>query len=420
MADPPVEAPPREAHPSDAPPAYPTIRIKLGSPFDTTKMYTSPEVFVQAFQQFSVDKGYSIVVRSTNRYNKGSCITYECDRGGKPRNRKNKDLHPSRQRQSGSRKIDCPFRIELREQPLTGEWRVKYTEEYHNHEASDGASNHPANRTKTLNVNEKAEEVIRTLISRMTKVSTIRATMKKEWGVILTKRDIYNLRARIRNEQLGGLSAIQWLARELEEREFFVRMDTDEDNRVTRLFFAHPDSIKVWQKAPDVVLMDATYKTNRFGQPCVNICGSLGNNMTPQLAIGFLSGEDEVDYTWVLEAMKELIIQEDIDAPKLFITDREEALMNTLDNVFPDSDHILCHWHINMNVVANCKKHFEYQEDFEEFFQAWLNVIDATTEEMYEEKLTEFKKLNEKAVLYAVKTWLKLKEKLVGFTLPLI
>jgi hypothetical protein len=44
----------------------------------------------------------------------------------------------------------------------------------------------------------------------------------------------------------------------------------------------------------------------------------------------------------------------DIKDSTCFITDREIALINSLDNTFPNLAHILCTWHVNINVLANC------------------------------------------------------------------
>jgi transposase-like protein len=47
-----------------------------------------------------------------------------------------------------------------------------------------------------------------------------------------------------------------------------------------------------------------------------------------------------------------------IACPILIVTDRETALMKALDHIFPKSTYLLCTWHVNMNILANCRKHF--------------------------------------------------------------
>jgi len=48
----------------------------------------------------------------------------------------------------------------------------------------------------------------------------------------------------------------------------------------------------------------------------------------------------------------------EIPEPDTWVTDRELALMNTLDCLFPEGEHLLCTWHVNMNILANCRKYY--------------------------------------------------------------
>ena len=74
-----------------------------------------------------------------------------------------------------------------------------------------------------------------------------------------------------------------------------------------------------------------------------------------------------------------MMIQLDIRDPIVNITDREEALIKAHNQVFPASRHLLCVWHINRNMVANCKPFFYTKEDWVEFYTHWFRVKDATT-----------------------------------------
>ena len=79
------------------------------------------------------------------------------------------------------------------------------------------------------------------------------------------------------------------------------------DGNVTHLFFASPASIELWKHYPKVLLMDCTYKTNRFNMPLLNIMGSTGLNTSFFIGFAFLSGEMDEDYIWALNALKNVI-----------------------------------------------------------------------------------------------------------------
>ena len=138
--------------------------------------------------------------------------------------------------------------------------------------------------------------------------------------------------------------------------------------------------------------MDATYKTNRYKLPLLIITGinALGGSF--YVAFCFLAGEQFEDYFWALQQYRDMCIELDVHDPIINITDREESLINAHHEVFPDSEHMLCVWHINRNVVANCKPFFYTKENWEEFYAHWFWVMYATTVAIFE---TEWKSIQE-------------------------
>jgi hypothetical protein len=199
-----------------------------------------------------------------------------------------------------------------------------------------------------------------------------------------------------------------------------------QSKRLERLFFAHPEAVELWKQHPDVILMDCTYKTNRFRMPLLNICAVTGSKKTIQIALCFLSGEKEGSYQWAMECLQELQEKMGISAPVLIVTDRETALMKALDSVFPESVHLLCTWHVNMNILANCRKHFPKDQLGEtgtdvvhpmwaEFLKDWASLMDAATEAEYTLHLIQFRTHSKAATAYVEATWLKWKEKLIRY-----
>ena len=96
----------------------------------------------------------------------------------------------------------------------------------------------------------------------------------------------------------------------------------------------------------------------------LNICGITGNNMVVQLGLAFLSGrrETQEDYLWSTTQLRSLRIEHNTAEPLSIVTDRELALMKCLVAQFHASRHILCRWHINMNVLAKTKKFVQLKE----------------------------------------------------------
>ena len=83
----------------------------------------------------------------------------------------------------------------------------------------------------------------------------------------------------------------------MQEEGFWCRVQLDLYNRLTAIFFTHPDSITYLQVNPDVLLLDCTYKTNKYIMPLLDIVGVDACQRLFCITFAFLSGESEEDYS---------------------------------------------------------------------------------------------------------------------------
>jgi len=96
--------------------------------------------------------------------------------------------------------------------------------------------------------------------------------------------------------------------------------------------------------------------------------------------------------------------------PSVLVTDRDLALMSAIRTQFPSSKNILCIWHINKDVQANCKKYFPVQDDFTSFISKWCSVIESQTENEFEVQWNQLINTFEPTVSYLQKQWIPYKE----------
>jgi hypothetical protein len=87
--------------------------------------------------------------------------------------------------------------------------------------------------------------------------------------------DIYNLNASFRREQRHGLSANDALLKHLKDKGIHHKINVTPENRTRHLFIAYPQSIQLAQTNQDVILVDNTYKTNKFDMPLLHMIGKL-------------------------------------------------------------------------------------------------------------------------------------------------
>ena len=70
-----------------------------------------------------------------------------------------------------------------------------------------------------------------------------------------------------------------------------------------------------------------------------------------------------------------------------FVTDKERGSAVELRTVFPETPHLLCVWHMKMNIAAKIKFVTRSEESAEAFVHGrWNRVLNALShEEFYEE-----------------------------------
>ena len=78
---------------------------------------------------------------------------------------------------------------------------------------------------------------------------------------------------------------------------------------------------------------------------------------------------------------------------------------------------LLCVWHIEKNIAANCKHHFKEDVDWIAFLSSWNTLIKSADEFTFNEVWNHFKVQYKKyavVLTYIKKTWLPWKEKFVN------
>jgi histone-lysine N-methyltransferase SETD2 len=104
-----------------------------------------------------------------------------------------------------------------------------------------------------------------------------------------------------------------------------------------------------------------------------------------------LAYKDKENYTWAVKNLKTLFWHPK-QTPKVFITNRDNALQNALAKVFPHSQANLCTWHNNKNITTNCKKHFtssKSKDSWEKFSKLGRNITYSKTKNQYHQNFSD-------------------------------
>ncbi|KAI3738032.1 hypothetical protein L2E82_28050 [Cichorium intybus] len=101
---------------------------------------------------------------------------------------------------------------------------------------------------------------------------------------VSTLKTIYNARLKLRLSQNVGKTPMQILMGHLNDKQFLIEFSVNENsNELENLFFVHPRSLDMWRAFPHVIIIDATYKTNKYA---VAVC--LGHD------------EDRFGWCWII------------------------------------------------------------------------------------------------------------------------
>ena len=339
---------------------------------------------VRDLQQHAISQGYAIVIGRTKNNKKGEKrkAWLRCDRGGKPeKNSKSLD-----KRVTGSRLIDCPFKCTASLQ--LDKWVLSVEDGSHNHE-STSAGSHPSHRQNAITLAVRNDIVSMTRAgSRPAQIITKLRLNDDAENPMIKSRDIYNIKAATRAKALGSLTPTQALLVLLHaNNNWFVRVKKDSSTqRLEHMFFARKSSQELLKINYEVLILDATYKTNRYKLPLLVITGVTALNTSFYAAFAFMSSESTEDYLWVIEQLRELYQHLDIPDPSVLLTDCQLALIRACWTVFPKADALLCIWHIDKNVETHCRQYFDTMDDWEDFYTGWHRVMYAQTadEFMYE------------------------------------
>ncbi|KAL2896106.1 Protein FAR1-RELATED SEQUENCE 5 [Bienertia sinuspersici] len=232
-----------------------------------------------------------------------------------------------------------------------------------------------------------------------------------------TVKHVYNYREKIRWERLDGHNPAQQVLHEVVQRGYVYWTATDMDGCICQLFCANPTSLQLFHTWPYVVGMDSTYKTNRYNMPLVEIIGVTPCNNNFLIGYALLQNESSESYQWVLECFIN-ILGESVQLSAI-VTKHDLGLTKALAQVFPQTSHLLCTWHINNDVVDRVQKLYgvstsKMGENFKNGM--WRLVINAATHEEFDHawtSLVDSYSWFPPAVSYVRDTWIVHKEKFV-------
>ncbi|XP_012837783.1 PREDICTED: protein FAR1-RELATED SEQUENCE 5-like [Erythranthe guttata] len=307
-----------------------------------------------------------------------------CERAGEYRgtNVPGKFETAKRKRSTRSKKCNCLYKLKGTKLGMDDDnvgWKLEFVFGVHNHPCFPNLEGHAYAARLTSEEMKIVEEMSNALVQPKAILTTLK---KRDETNVAEMKTIYNARHRLQALEKAGRSQMQLLMTKLSEHNYLEDHRSNEDGEVTDLFWSNPTCLALGRSFPYVLLMDCTYKTNRYGFPLLEMVGVTSTNKTFSIAFAYLQFEKADNYEWALRTLVEKMGGS--HSPNCIITERDLALIKAIALVYLTSHHLLCRWHVSKNILAKCQKMFKKEkEKWKRFETSWENLVEQESEELF-------------------------------------
>ncbi|XP_077240724.1 protein FAR1-RELATED SEQUENCE 5-like [Tasmannia lanceolata] len=317
------------------------------------------------YNTYALNEGFGVRISSTSK----SAKTYEvisrkyvCDKEGRKdsndKRQAGREVIPRRTVRVG---CEAKMVIKLRD----GKWRVTVFEEKHSHELTS-----PLRRGMHRSHN------------RLFKAESCRNLM-----------DVFRVKKKNNMGQDAVIVADRLQQKRAEERDFFFSIELDTGCTLRSMFWADSRARDSYMSFSDVIVFDMTYRTNMYLVPFAPFTGVNHHRQSTLFGCALLADETEETLTWLFRQWLQCMHGK---APGTIITHMDVALRNAIRNVFPNTRHRFCSWHIGKLLVENVAAIRDPNSEFPKDYNRWYGTSDINECQMEWGRLVDKYKIDEK------------------------
>ncbi|XP_078167231.1 protein FAR1-RELATED SEQUENCE 5-like isoform X2 [Carex rostrata] len=194
---------------------------------------------------------------------------------------------------------------------------------------------------------------------------------------------------RVKTTQVGDVGAVlEYLQRmQVEKPSFFYAMKSDENDKITNIFWADAKSITDFMHFGDVVCLDTGYRIYGYNRPLAIFTGLNHHKQTIIFGSALMYDESLNSFKWLFETFK---IAMNGKVPKTILTDRDEEIKDAILLSWPGTTHRYCVWQIYQNALEELSQAFHGSrtlgfdfskclfdcEEEEEFLLSWDEMLE--------------------------------------------
>ncbi|XP_047333206.1 protein FAR1-RELATED SEQUENCE 6-like [Impatiens glandulifera] len=322
-------------------------------------MLFSSEEEVRAFyQSYAQNLGFGIKKQSSKKGEDGQLkyLCFGCAKEGKLVSKGN-NAYNSRL----SSRTNCKAKINIIVKN-DGFFQITSMQLEHNHALSSTKSRHfrcykvlDSQTKRKLELNDQAGITL----SKSFKSFVVEAGGFENLSFYERKCQNYVVEARRLRLGNGDTEAINNYFCRMQSRNenFFYMIDVDDIGRIKNIFWADGRCRAAYEYFYDVTF-DTTYLTNYYDMPFAPFVGVNHHGESVLLGCGLISKEDSETFIWLFKTWLTCMGGR---APQGIITDQCKAMEIAIGEVFPDSHHRLCLWHITKKIPFKFSSYANYK-----------------------------------------------------------
>lgn len=185
---------------------------------------------------------------------------------------------------------------------------------------------------------------------------------------------------------------------------------TDETQELQILFIQTPHMQKAFDAFPEVLLLDATYRTNKLRMPLFVFVVEDGAGRSHVVAYAFVASEQQHVVTQLLG----IFVKENLATARtsVVVVDKDFTEISAVRETFPSKPAVqLCQFHVTKAFKAAAGQLSKSAQERDRMVSSFNEMLCAPTSQMFEEAHAEFLRYaSEEARMYFEKNWAKIPE----------
>ncbi|KAJ8758819.1 hypothetical protein K2173_000540 [Erythroxylum novogranatense] len=285
-------------------------------------------------------------------------------------------------------KTDCKACMHIKRRQQDGRWVVQSFVKEHNHENfPDQAYHFPTDRASDLCNNAGSLHGI----SARTK--EVAVSMSKQSG---GRKKNESQKAGVTNQTRhlalddgdAELMFDHFMCMQDDNPNFFYAIDLNEEQRLKNVFWIDAKGKLDFSYFGDVVFFDTMYIKNEYKLPFAPFVGVNHHFQFILLGSALIADQMKSTYAWVMQAWLRAM---NGHAPRVILTDDDRNLKEAIAEVFPNSHHCYCLWHVLAKIPEKLCYVLRQRDNFmnkfnkcifesrtsEKFEKRWWKIVDS-------------------------------------------